>query len=662
MKESKAESMVIERPAVTVIVPFAGTASDAAELEPNLSRIGLSKGDEVIVVDNSREQVMATGREQRPFEVIAATGIWSSYYARNCGARHAANEWLLFLDADCAPSREILDAYFAMEVSDRCGAIAGAIKPARQDEFVARYSGERGFLDQDESMSGGDRAFGATANLMVRRAAWRRLGGFAEGIRSGGDQDFCWRMRSEGWSLVTAQGAVVEHEHRTTVAGLRRQWRRYGAGLAWLRRRHPEKVDRPPYARRFAGASLRAASAALRGRREEAGFYVLDVVATFSHLVGYLGSNAATQGIPEHRMGPGQDASTRAETVAMWLPYPDHAPYLDWLRREVEQAGVVVRPLQSLDWHTALTSLREIDAAHLHWIEFLYRAEKRGPVEWLLAAQRALRLIVWLGLLRLLGKPVVWTVHNRRPHESFHRRLDGVVNRAVRALATRAIVHSVHAQRVLAEEGWPRQLVAVAPHGNFAGLYPATDRSRSDIRRELGVAPSAFVYLAFGQIRPYKQLGRLIEAVRLLPGDDVCLLIAGRAVTSEIGEQLRSRAEGDPRVLVADQHVPDARVAEYHAAADAAVFAYDEIFTSGALLLALTHGLPVVAPARGSATEIATPPAIETFDPGELFEALKAIRIGDQEARRRAATSSAMSARWDRMKAAVLDAYGAVSR
>ena len=41
----------------------------------------------------------------------------------------------------------------------------------------------------------------ATANLLVRRAAWAAVGGFLEGIRSGGDFEFCWRVADAGGRL-----------------------------------------------------------------------------------------------------------------------------------------------------------------------------------------------------------------------------------------------------------------------------------------------------------------------------------------------------------------------------------------------------------------------------------------------------------------------------
>jgi len=56
---------------------------------------------------------------------------------------------------------------------------------------------------------------------------------------AGEDTDFCWRLQDLGWTLELRPEAVVEHRYRPTIGGLRRQWRAYAAGRAWLAGRYP---------------------------------------------------------------------------------------------------------------------------------------------------------------------------------------------------------------------------------------------------------------------------------------------------------------------------------------------------------------------------------------------------------------------------------------
>jgi glycosyltransferase involved in cell wall biosynthesis len=194
------------------------------------------------------------------------------------------------------------------------------------------------------------------------------------------------------------------------------------------------------------------------------------------------------------------------------------------------------------------------------------------------------------------------------------------------------------------------------PHGNFIGFYPDSARRREDLRSALGIDGPQFTYLIFGQLRRYKRIPAAIAAFRRTAGPDARLVVAGAAWDDAVRRDVVAQAAGDRRVILRLEHVPDAAVADLHAAADAAVLPYSEVFSSGALLLALSFGLPVVAPARGS-LEIAGRPALEPFSDGNLPRALAAIRDGDQSARRDAALAAARRFSWDAIADRTLSIY-----
>src|SRR6188768_3915861 len=100
------------RPVVSVVVPFRGGVAEARLAVEALTRMELEGGDEILLADNTPECVAGELGNDR-VRVVPAAAERSSYHARNAGARAAANEWLLFLDADCAPEPDLLDAYFA---------------------------------------------------------------------------------------------------------------------------------------------------------------------------------------------------------------------------------------------------------------------------------------------------------------------------------------------------------------------------------------------------------------------------------------------------------------------------------------------------------------------------------------------------------------------
>ena len=163
------------RPSVSVIVPFAGERSAADAALGRLGELRLQAGDEVVVADNSGGRVPEEGTHVR---VVDASAMRSSYFARNVGAEVARGEWLLFVDADCAPSKDLIDDYFSEPIPDAQGIVAGNIVGApEQRGWVARYARSRRHQSPDALLRHPFRPFGITGNLLVRKAAWAEVGG-----------------------------------------------------------------------------------------------------------------------------------------------------------------------------------------------------------------------------------------------------------------------------------------------------------------------------------------------------------------------------------------------------------------------------------------------------------------------------------------------------
>ncbi|MGC9220145.1 MAG: glycosyltransferase family 2 protein [Solirubrobacteraceae bacterium] len=230
---------------MSVVVPFAGTAQQAYAVIAMLGGLHTTTEDELIIADNSGT-VPPAGR----MRVVDADGEPTPAHSRNCGARAATREWILFLDADVVAPATLLDDFFLAPIDPAVGAVTGDLRGLTDARTLAeRYGAARNFLGQRSHVNNPVRPRASSANLLVRRAAFEQIGGYTEGIRTAEDTDFTWRLQEAGWRLGFNPDAVVAHAYRRTVRELGRQWRSYAAGARWLSERYPDFKPDPGWNR-----------------------------------------------------------------------------------------------------------------------------------------------------------------------------------------------------------------------------------------------------------------------------------------------------------------------------------------------------------------------------------------------------------------------------
>jgi Glycosyl transferase family group 2 len=220
-------------------------------------------------------------------------------------------------------------------VADDVGALAGEVVPMPgADTLASRYGSARSFLSQQAHLNHPYRPRAVAANLLVRRAAFEQIGGFYEGVRAAEDTDFSWRLQRAGWRLELRHGAQVRHRYRATLRELRRQWRGYAAGRAWLARRYDGFAPEPALFRALnrlrqrtlgrlrpsGGASerlgRRGAPPVNAGRLERGRFLALDALLSADELAGLALSNRPARG----RKGQFRRMGARVVVVADRFP------------------------------------------------------------------------------------------------------------------------------------------------------------------------------------------------------------------------------------------------------------------------------------------------------------------------------------------------------
>jgi glycosyltransferase involved in cell wall biosynthesis len=348
-------------------------------------------------------------------------------------------------------------------------------------------------------------------------------------------------------------------------------------------------------------------------------------------------------------------APRRLRTVHL-ASWPDN-PYQQLLAGHLGHLGIAAEELAPrIIFLPRLARRGRPDILHVH------DATVFSPSPRLLgSAAIAIISIVQLAILKLLGVVIVWTVHDLKHHE---KHAPTLVDRAVARILARmagAIITHCHSAKILAarELRCPRDRLFVIPHGNYIGAY-ANTVERGEARAELRIPPGRLVLLCFGLLRPYKGLACLIERFRGAGDAGMHLIIAGKPVDAGLAEQIARQVSGMANVTYVPGYIPDDRVQVYMQAADAVVFAYRDILTSGTLVLAMSFGRACIAPRIGCIPDMLDEVGGFLYDAGSgdgLSDAIERARVSDLAAMGAHNLRVAESWSWDRVAAMTAEVY-----
>jgi len=244
-----------------------------------------------------------------------------------------------------------------------------------------------------------------------------------------------------------------------------------------------------------------------------------------------------------------------------------------------------------------------LDVVHVHWPHGLY-LEKVWTFPY---------IVLVLLLYRLIKNNIVWTVHELDFYETRFTVLDRIIRVVLMKTCKALIVHGEHSIREIKQRyGFSRDMV-VARHPSYVGYYADTI-SMCEARKKLGIGADQRVYLFFGYIKPYKGVEELIEAFSAIKDPNNVLLVAGKPFNDETKAGIKALAAMDSRVKTEMRYIADDEIQFFMRAADIVVFPFRRTQTSGSIMLALSYGKPVIAPA------IATIPEYVDETMGLLFD------------------------------------------
>lgn len=224
-----------------VVVPVLnGATTIRACVESLLAQRMRGPAPDIAIVDNGSSDGTAAIVSEYPVRLLHEPTPGPAA-ARNAGIRATPHaDVVAMTDADCTPVADWLQLLVDAYDDDAVGGAGGDINGHAPDptSAVERLSEGMQSLVNYSSGPGEFLPHLYTANASYRRRALDVVGGFNERLVTTEDVDMSWRVQLAGFTVRYVPEAAVLHRHRTSLKGLRRQFRQYGYGEVLLDARY----------------------------------------------------------------------------------------------------------------------------------------------------------------------------------------------------------------------------------------------------------------------------------------------------------------------------------------------------------------------------------------------------------------------------------------
>ena len=243
-KALQKEPAILPIRSLSVIVPCRGCSPTLLACLHSLRSQRVDLPVEIIVVINGR--VFARPSESLSGCIYVHEPVPGPAAARNAGVRAATGDVFAFIDSDCVADPGWLAAALKVmrEGASDC-IIAGAITRSGSDKNWASLYDRATYLRQEDYVKGSGAC--VTANLVVHRTVFARIGPFDQAFTEAAFEDWEWSTRAcrLGVAIVFAGDAVVDHPCMAQLSEVRSKAERLARGQLLMQHKTRHGVTPP---------------------------------------------------------------------------------------------------------------------------------------------------------------------------------------------------------------------------------------------------------------------------------------------------------------------------------------------------------------------------------------------------------------------------------
>ena len=214
---------------------------------------------------------------------------------------------------------------------------------------------------------------------------------------------------------------------------------------------------------------------------------------------------------------------------------------------------------------------------------------------------------ILLFTLKITGKKVVYTLHNKLPHNAKKNIAIKKLNRFLLKCSDRIIVHCYDdSLKVLREDLSEKEVqdkVRYIKHGNYIGIYP--EKQTQELRERLKIQENEKVFLFLGSVEPYKNTHLLIKAFNELNFENVKLVIAGNPKSPEYRARIKELSK-NLNICLELRFIEDEELSIFLNISDLVILPYsnESSLNSGSVFLAFSYKKTVISSNIGTLNDI----------------------------------------------------------
>lgn len=155
---------------------------------------------------------------------------------RNIGINKSKGDLIIFIDADCMPTRNWLKEIIKPIREEHEYIVSGLVE--QENTFISKWESNKYERLNDKKYIND----APTMNFAFLKSIVNKVGLFDEKFNFSSDTDFCWRARDLGYKIRYAQKAIIYHNYGNMFKNIKRHFN-YGKAKIDLCSKYPHKLS-----------------------------------------------------------------------------------------------------------------------------------------------------------------------------------------------------------------------------------------------------------------------------------------------------------------------------------------------------------------------------------------------------------------------------------